>query len=55
MDNNRDRSDRSEITSGDWRSGPRVDPPEPERSRGGFNRDRDNGKYNNLKIKCLNF
>ncbi|KAB0800526.1 hypothetical protein PPYR_06266 [Photinus pyralis] len=43
MDNNRDRSDRSEITSGDWRSRPRVDPPEMSRSRNsGFSRDRDN-------------
>lgn len=52
MDNNRDRSDRSE-TSGDWRSGPRIEPAEPERSRGGgFNRDRDRDSsklhYNSL-------
>lgn len=44
MDNNRDRPDRSEITSGDWRSRPRVDPPEMSRNRSsGFSRDRDNG------------
>ncbi|KAK4882866.1 hypothetical protein RN001_006185 [Aquatica leii] len=41
MDNNRDRQDRSDVTSGDWRSRPRTEPPEPERNRGGFNRDRD--------------
>ncbi|KAF5305009.1 hypothetical protein FQR65_LT07800 [Abscondita terminalis] len=41
MDNNRDRSDRSDVTSGDWRSRPRTELPEPERNRGGFNRDRE--------------
>ncbi|KAF5302815.1 hypothetical protein FQA39_LY01995 [Lamprigera yunnana] len=43
MDKNPDRGERSDITSGDWRSRPRVEPSEPERSRPLlFSRDRDN-------------
>nr|UOA02784.1 eukaryotic translation initiation factor 4B [Monochamus saltuarius] len=44
MDMGRDRMDRGEST-GDWRSGPRVEVSNGDR-RGGFNRDRDGGGFN---------
>lgn len=40
MDIGRDRGDRGE-SSGDWRSGPRVEPTADNERRSGFNRDRD--------------
>lgn len=52
MDMNRDRSDRSDVSMGNWRSDHRSDLPEPERRGGsGFNRDRDNFRDGKLKIK----
>lgn len=46
MDNNRDRSDRPDGGSSDWRSEARVGDSVDNERRSGFNRERDrDGKY----------